>query len=72
MKEAEEVAKETSQLAISAEKISIWGVPLLKDDRSDVILQKSLRARDFKVKDTFVMLRNTIQWRREFGIDARE
>ncbi|KAK9929704.1 hypothetical protein M0R45_026792 [Rubus argutus] len=51
-------------------EVSIWGVPLLKDDRSDVILQKFLRARDFKVKDAFVMLRNTIQWRREFGIDA--
>ncbi|KAK9929725.1 hypothetical protein M0R45_026811 [Rubus argutus] len=53
-----------------ADEVSIWGVPLLKDDRSDVILQKFLRARDFKVKDAFVMLRNTIQWRREFGIDA--
>ncbi|KAM5574826.1 patellin-3 [Rosa sericea] len=70
VKEAEEVAKETSQLAISPEEVSIWGVPLLKDDRSDVILLKFLRARDFKVRDAFVMLRNTIQWRKKFGIDA--
>ncbi|XP_018833619.1 patellin-3 [Juglans regia] len=62
-KEAQEVAKETEQL-------SIWGVPLLKDDRTDVILLKFLRARDFKVKDAFVMIRNTIKWRKEFGIDA--
>ncbi|KAF5456897.1 hypothetical protein F2P56_026319 [Juglans regia] len=62
-KEAQEVSKEV-------EEVSIWGVPLLKDDRTDVILLKFLRARDFKVKDAFVMIRNTIKWRKEFGIDA--
>ncbi|KAE8682233.1 Patellin-3 [Hibiscus syriacus] len=50
-------------------EVSIWGIPLLKDDRSDVILMKFLRARDFKAKDAFVMIKNTIQWRKEFGID---
>ncbi|XWS15373.1 hypothetical protein CRYUN_Cryun35bG0091100 [Craigia yunnanensis] len=50
-------------------EVSIWSIPLLKDDRSDVILLKFLRARDFKVKDAFVMIKNTIQWRNEFGID---
>ncbi|KAJ7949665.1 patellin-3-like [Quillaja saponaria] len=53
----------------AVEEESIWGIPLLKDDRSDVILQKFLRARDFKVKDAFVMIRNTIRWRKEFKID---
>ncbi|XP_059460457.1 patellin-3 [Corylus avellana] len=62
-KEAQEVAKE-------AEEVSIWGVPLLKDDRTDVILLKFLQARDFKVKDAFVMISNTLKWRKEFGIDA--
>ncbi|KAK9270180.1 hypothetical protein L1049_025756 [Liquidambar formosana] len=52
------------------EEIFIWGIPLLKDDRSDVILLKFLRARDFKVKDAFTMIKNTIQWRKDFGIDA--
>ncbi|XVE55039.1 hypothetical protein DITRI_Ditri03aG0129200 [Diplodiscus trichospermus] len=50
-------------------EVSIWGIPLLKDDRSDVILLKFLRARDFKVRDAFVMIKNTIQWRKEFGIE---
>ncbi|CAN6584368.1 unnamed protein product [Malus baccata var. baccata] len=59
--EAEELAKETT---VSG------GVPLLKDEMSDVILLKFLRARDLKLKDAFVMLRNTIQWRKEFGIGA--
>lgn len=58
-----------SETEISPEKISIWGIPLLADERSDVILLKFLRARDFKVKDAFTMLQNTIQWREEFGID---
>lgn len=52
------------------EEVSIWGVPLLKDDRTDVILLKFLRARDFKVRDAFVMIKNTIQWRKDFGIEA--
>lgn len=52
-----------------ADEVSIWGVPLLKDDRSDVILLKFLRARDFKARDAFAMLKNTISWRREFKID---
>ncbi|XVF63345.1 hypothetical protein PTKIN_Ptkin09bG0080400 [Pterospermum kingtungense] len=52
-----------------AKEASIWGIPLLKDDRSDVILLKFLRARDFKLKDAFVMIKNTIHWRKEFGID---
>ncbi|XP_062083731.1 patellin-3-like [Humulus lupulus] len=55
--------------APAPEEVSIWGVPLLADERSDVILLKFLRARDFKVKDAFVMLRNTVEWRKQFGIE---
>jgi hypothetical protein len=52
------------------EEVSIWGIRLLHDERSDVILLKFLRARDFKVKDALTMLKNTVRWRKEFGIDA--
>ncbi|XVF63343.1 hypothetical protein PTKIN_Ptkin09bG0080300 [Pterospermum kingtungense] len=52
------------------EEVSIWGIPLLADERSDVILLKFLRARDFKVKDAFTMIKNTVRWRKEFGIEA--
>ncbi|XP_076893993.1 patellin-3-like [Bidens hawaiensis] len=52
------------------EQISIWGVPLLKDERTDVILLKFLRAREFKVKDSFLMLKNTLLWRKAFSIDG--
>ncbi|CAH2066876.1 unnamed protein product, partial [Thlaspi arvense] len=51
------------------EEVAIWGIPLLKDDRSDVVLLKFLRARDFKVKDSLAMLKNTIKWRKNFKID---
>lgn len=64
-KSEEEVKLETH----SPEEFSIWGIPLLKDDRSDVILLKFLRARDFKPKDAFIMIKNTIQWRKDFGIE---
>ena len=69
-KETKQVAEEAPKVGASAEELSIWGVPLLKDDRTDVIFLKFLRARDFKVKDAFVMFRNTIRWRKEFGIDG--
>lgn len=51
------------------EEVSIWGIPLLADDRTDVILLKFLRARDFKVKEAFTMIKNTIRWRKEFKIE---
>lgn len=52
------------------EEVFIWGIPILGDERSDVILLKFLRARDFKVKDAFTMIKNTVLWRKEKGIDA--
>ncbi|CAL1363668.1 unnamed protein product [Linum trigynum] len=64
----EEPAAAAASSSSSAE-VSIWGIPLLEDDRSDVVLLKFLRARDFKVKEAFTMLKNTIQWRKEFKID---
>ncbi|KAG7597957.1 CRAL-TRIO lipid binding domain [Arabidopsis suecica] len=54
---------------VEPEEVSIWGIPLLEDERSDVILLKFLRARDFKVKEAFTMLKNTVQWRKENNID---
>ncbi|KAK6129615.1 hypothetical protein DH2020_036625 [Rehmannia glutinosa] len=51
------------------EEISIWGIPLLADEKSDVILLKFLRARDFKVKEAFAMLKSVVAWRKEFKID---
>ncbi|KAI0495643.1 hypothetical protein KFK09_021946 [Dendrobium nobile] len=55
------------------EDFSIWGVPLLpsKGGKStDVVLLKFLRAREFKVKDAFDMLKNTLRWRKENKIDS--
>ncbi|KAJ8465563.1 hypothetical protein OPV22_028115 [Ensete ventricosum] len=52
------------------EEVFIWGVPLLGDERSDTVLLKFLRARDFKVKEAMAMLKNAVLWRKEFGIEA--
>ncbi|KAL0877894.1 hypothetical protein Bca101_027600 [Brassica carinata] len=54
---------------VEPEEVSIYGVPLLQDERSDTILLKFLRARDFKVKEALTMLKNTVQWRKENKID---
>ncbi|KAK7350769.1 hypothetical protein VNO77_09708 [Canavalia gladiata] len=67
--EAEETKVESKEEKSSPEEVSIWGVKLLADERSDVILLKFLRARDFKLKEAFIMLKNTIRWRKEFGIE---
>lgn len=56
----------------SLEDLSLWGVPLLHtkgDERTDVILLKFLRARDFKVNDAMFMLKDTVVWRKEFEAD---
>ncbi|KAF8411902.1 hypothetical protein HHK36_004460 [Tetracentron sinense] len=66
-KEDEEI---TASPPSPPEEVFIWGIPLLGDEKSDVILLKFLRARDFKVKDAFTMIKNTVRWRKEFGIDA--
>ncbi|KAK9743271.1 hypothetical protein RND81_03G227900 [Saponaria officinalis] len=55
--------------AVEPEEVTIWGIPLLADERSDVILLKFLRARDFKVKEAFTMIRNAVRWRKEFGVN---
>ncbi|KAM7532389.1 hypothetical protein LguiB_035799 [Lonicera macranthoides] len=55
------------------ENISLWGVPLLPskgDKGTDIILLKFLRAREFKVTEAYEMLRNTLQWRKEFKMDS--
>ncbi|EFJ29362.1 hypothetical protein SELMODRAFT_91570 [Selaginella moellendorffii] len=54
------------------EDLELWGVPLLPskgDPRTQVIFLKFLRARDFKVKDAFAMLKNCVLWRKRYGAD---
>ncbi|GAU25439.1 hypothetical protein TSUD_70920 [Trifolium subterraneum] len=61
--------KVEASLPLPPEEVNIYGIPLLADERSDVILTKFLRARDFKAKEAFTMIKNTINWRKEFGIE---
>ncbi|GAB2271903.1 hypothetical protein Dimus_006731 [Dionaea muscipula] len=52
------------------EEVFLWGIPLLGDERSDTILLKFLRARDFKVKEALAMIKNTVRWRKEFEVES--
>ncbi|XP_059666709.1 patellin-4-like [Cornus florida] len=55
------------------EDISLWGVRLLPskgDEDTNVLLLKFLRARDFDVDEAFEMLRDTLQWRKDFKMDS--
>ncbi|WOL03569.1 hypothetical protein Cni_G12289 [Canna indica] len=73
---AEEAVKEPAaeapaeSPAAPPEEVYIWGVPLIGDEKGDAVLLKFLRARDFKVKEALAMLKDTIIWRKQFGIDA--
>ncbi|KAI5663175.1 hypothetical protein M9H77_22498 [Catharanthus roseus] len=50
--------------------ISMWGIPLLEgEDRGDVVLLKFLRARDFRVADSYQMLTKCLTWREDFEAD---
>ncbi|RZC90784.1 hypothetical protein C5167_028619, partial [Papaver somniferum] len=55
---------------IKEEEVFIWGIPLIGDEKSDAILLKFLRTRDFKVEEAFTMIKNTVKWRKEFGVDT--
>nr|DAD19905.1 TPA_asm: hypothetical protein HUJ06_021368 [Nelumbo nucifera] len=64
-----EVSPETENL----EDISLWGIPLLPSkghEGTDVILLKFLKAQDYKVSETFEMLRKTLIWRKEFKTEG--
>ncbi|KAM3352964.1 hypothetical protein ACQJBY_024256 [Aegilops geniculata] len=57
--------------AAAPEPVFIWGVPLVGDDeRTDAVLLKFLRAREFKVKEAMAMLRSAVLWRKRFGIES--
>ncbi|EAY76673.1 hypothetical protein OsI_04628 [Oryza sativa Indica Group] len=59
------------QAAAAPEPVLIWGVPLVGDDeRTDTVLLKFLRAREFKVKEAMAMLRSAVLWRKRFGIES--
>eukprot|EP00250_Pteridium_aquilinum_P016439 c23104_g2_i1 orf=101-1693(+) len=67
-----DIAIEAEDDSPSLEDLALWGVPLLHskgDERTDVILLKFLRARDFKVNDAMSMLKDTVVWRKEFEAD---
>ncbi|WVZ67993.1 hypothetical protein U9M48_016992 [Paspalum notatum var. saurae] len=64
---APEAVAETQ--AAAPEPVLIWGVPLVGDDeRTDTVLLKFLRAREFKVKEAMAMLKSAVLWRKRFGI----
>ncbi|XP_006654435.2 patellin-3-like [Oryza brachyantha] len=67
---AEAEAPAAAEAAEPKEEL-IWGVPLVGDDeRTDTVLLKFLRAREFKVKEAMAMLKAAVLWRKRFGIDA--
>ncbi|PUZ53732.1 hypothetical protein GQ55_5G073900 [Panicum hallii var. hallii] len=66
---ATEAEAETQEAA--PEPVLIWGVPLVGDDeRTDTVLLKFLRAREFKVKEAMAMLKSAVLWRKRFGITS--
>lgn len=49
----------------------MWGIQLLSgEEKADVVLLKFLRARDFRVQESFQMLVKCLEWRKEFEADG--
>lgn len=66
-------AKERAKSRERLRDITLWGVPLLPSkchEGTDIVLLKFLRARDYKPREAFEMLRKTLRWRREFKTDG--
>ncbi|KAL8093107.1 hypothetical protein AgCh_035121 [Apium graveolens] len=59
------------KLQESHDQVSMWGIQLLSnEERADVIILKFLRARDFRVQESFQMLVKCLEWRKEFEADG--
>lgn len=51
----------------------LWGIPIHEgDDKTDAVLLKFLRARNFKADNALEMLKSTVKWRKEFEADDME
>ncbi|KAK9055710.1 hypothetical protein SSX86_026795 [Deinandra increscens subsp. villosa] len=53
-------------------EIELWGVPLLPSrghEKTDAILKKFLKAKDYNAQNALEMIGNTIMWREDFNAD---
>lgn len=62
--------KDQRRTSFEGNPTKIWGVPLLGDKRSDIIILKFLKSRNFEVLGAFGMIKNTLRWRDEVGIES--
>lgn len=65
--------KEAAKAREQLKEITLWGVPLLPSkghEGTDVLLQKFLKAKHYKVHEAFEMLRKTLKWRRDYKADG--
>nr|CAD1841470.1 unnamed protein product [Ananas comosus var. bracteatus] len=64
-----EEEEENMKEATRERGISLWGVTLVPTTKSpesaNVLLLKFLRAREFKAREAFDMIRNTLRWRKD-------
>ncbi|WOG96087.1 hypothetical protein DCAR_0415417 [Daucus carota subsp. sativus] len=59
------------KLQESHDQVSMWGIQLLSgEEKADVIFLKFLRARDFRVQESFQMLVKCLEWRKDFEADG--
>lgn len=54
-------------------EIELWGVPLLPSkgyERTDLILKKFLKAKDYNAQNALEMIASTLMWREDFNVDS--
>jgi len=49
---------------------TMWGVPILGNERSDLVILRFLRTKNFEALDAFAMIKNALLWRQGFCIES--
>ncbi|KAJ8442858.1 hypothetical protein Cgig2_022224 [Carnegiea gigantea] len=51
-------------------EVTMWGVPILGDERSDLVILRFLKAKNLEAWDAFAMIKNALLWRQGVCIES--
>ncbi|XP_076920506.1 patellin-4-like [Bidens hawaiensis] len=66
------LVKQKCKVNNNLKDIQLWGVPLLPskgDERTDMILKKFLKTKDYNVQNALEMIGNMVMWREDYNVD---
>lgn len=51
-------------------EVMMWGVPILGDEKSDLVILRFLKAKNFEACNAFAMIKNALLWRQGVCIES--